>query len=164
MFLLIGMIIMWVFLTGELTLGNVGFASLLSLCLLFISGGGMRIKYLQRKQKFSIFKYLVTLTRFSLFFLGQLLSAGITVFLSILNPHKLQPGVIAVPLDVKSHAEITLLANLITLTPGTVSLDVSTDNRVIYVHTIQYEDEETFRKEIKDGFEQRVIEVMNPWK
>ncbi|MFK7804445.1 MAG: Na+/H+ antiporter subunit E [Anaerolineae bacterium] len=162
MFLFIAMIFIWVFLTGELSWGNVGFASFLSLLLVFTSGRRMQVSYFQPRKGFNIFKYLVTLARFSLFFLGQLVIAGSTVFWSILNPRGLQPGVIAVPLDVKSRPEITLLANLITLTPGTLTLDVSTDRRVMYVHTIDFEDVESFRKEIKNGFEKRVIEVMNP--
>lgn len=145
-------------------MGNIGFASLLSLFLLFISGRGMQVKFfIQPRKGFSLPKYVMTLIRFTLFFLYQLLIAGIMVFWAILNPKGLKAGVIAVPLDVKSNAEITLLANLITLTPGTLTLDVSTDKKVMYVHTIQFEDAESFRQEIKNGFEKRVIEVMNPW-
>ena len=163
MFLFIGMIIIWVFLTGELTLGNVGFASLLSLFLLFVSGRGMNLRYFRPRQEgFNLFKYSWTLIKFVGFFLWQLVQAGVTVFLSIFNPDALRPGVIAVPLDVKSNVEITLLANLITLTPGTLTLDVSTDKRVMYVHTIEFEDKASFIKGIKDGFEKRVIEVMRP--
>lgn len=163
MFLFIGMIIIWVFLTGELTLGNVGFASILSLFLLFVSGRGMHFNYFKpRKEGFNILKYIWTLVKFVGFFLAQLGQAGLTVFLSIFNPDGLHPGVIAVPLDVETNAEITLLANLITLTPGTLTLDVSTDKRVMYVHTIEFENKDLFVKGIKDGFEKRVLEVMRP--
>ena len=122
----------------------------------------MNVQFFQPRKGFNFFKYLLTLIRFVTFFLVQLAQAGMTVFWSILRPERLTPGVIAVPLDVKSDAEITLLANLITLTPGTLTLDVSTDNRVIYVHTIQFDDVDSFRQEIKGGFEKRVMEVMNP--
>ena len=48
----------------------------------------------------------------------------------------LRPAIVAFPLTVKSDAEITLLANLITLTPGTLSVDVSEDRAVLYVHVL----------------------------
>jgi multicomponent Na+:H+ antiporter subunit E len=74
----------------------------------------------------------------------------------------MRPGVVAIPLDVQTDAEITLLANLITLTPGTLSLDVSTDRRVLYIHVmyIDNDDVEAVRRKIKEGFERRVLEVL----
>jgi multicomponent Na+:H+ antiporter subunit E len=74
----------------------------------------------------------------------------------------MRPGIIAIPLDARTDLEITLLANLITLTPGTLSLDVSADRRVLYVHVmyIDNDDIEAVRRSIKDGFERRVLEVL----
>ena len=55
----------------------------------------------------------------------------------MLSPHpKIRPGIIGVPLDAKTDGEITLLACLITLTPGTLSLDVSDDRKTLYVHSM----------------------------
>jgi multicomponent Na+:H+ antiporter subunit E len=72
----------------------------------------------------------------------------------------MRPGIIAIPLDARTDLEITLLANLITLTPGTLSLDVSADRRVLYIHVmyIDNDDIEAVRRNIKDGFERRVLE------
>ncbi len=53
----------------------------------------------------------------------------------------------------------TTLADLITLTPGTLSMDVSTDRKVLYVHVADCEDVGRARREIKQGFERRVREV-----
>ena len=66
----------------------------------------------------------------------------------------------AIPLDARSDAEITLLANLITLTPGSLYLDVSQNRCVMYVHTMHVDDLDAFRRSIKDGFERRVMEVL----
>jgi multicomponent Na+:H+ antiporter subunit E len=97
---------------------------------------------------------------FAGFFLWELLLANLRVAYDIVTPgYFMRPGVIAIPLDVKSDAEITLLANLITLTPGTLSLDVSTDRRTLYIHAVYVKDLEKFRQSIKDGFERRVQEV-----
>ena len=63
------------------------------------------------------------------------------------------------PLDLKSDAGITVLANLITLTPGTLSLDVSPDRKTLFVHALHVEDPDAFRREVKEGFERRVKEA-----
>jgi multicomponent Na+:H+ antiporter subunit E len=97
---------------------------------------------------------------FLVYFMVELLRANFRVALEVLTPDfNMSPAIVAIPLDIKRDIEITLLANLITLTPGTLSLDVSTDRRVLYVHTMYITDIEAFRREIKDGFETRVKEL-----
>jgi multicomponent Na+:H+ antiporter subunit E len=71
----------------------------------------------------------------------------------------MNPAIIAVPLDVKTDMEITLLANVITLTPGTLSLDVSNDKKVLYVHAAYVEDREEFVQDLKNGFEKKLMEI-----
>ena len=96
-----------------------------------------------------------------LFFLWELLKANLRVAYEVLTPgFRFRPGVIMIPLDARSDAEITLLANLISLTPGTLSLDVSADRRVLYVHAMFIDDPERVKRQIKQGFERRVIEVL----
>jgi multicomponent Na+:H+ antiporter subunit E len=100
------------------------------------------------------------IVNFILFFLWQLILSNLRVAYEVITlPHSMRPGIVAVPLDVKTEAAITLLANLITLTPGTLSLDVSADRRVLYIHTMYVDNVEQFRREIKEGFERRVLEV-----
>jgi multicomponent Na+:H+ antiporter subunit E len=65
----------------------------------------------------------------------------------------LKPAVIAYPLGLTSDAEITLLANLITLTPGTLSVDVSDDRRTLFIHCVDVDDVDTVVTDIRDGFE-----------
>lgn len=98
---------------------------------------------------------------FVLFFLWELSRANLKVAFDVLTPrHRMVPGVIAIPLDARTDAEITLLANLITLTPGTLSLDVSTDRRVLYVHAMYIDDVDALKREIKQGLERRVLELL----
>jgi multicomponent Na+:H+ antiporter subunit E len=95
------------------------------------------------------------------FFLWELLLANLRVAHDVLTPrHYMRPGVIAVPLDAETDNEITMLSNLLTLTPGTLSLDVSVDRKVLYVHAMYIDDAEEVRRKIKDGFERRVLEVL----
>ncbi len=158
MTLLVLLMIIWVALSGELSWANVGFGFVLAGILLFVGGRAMQVNYftLRGGNQFIRLWHFIT---FTLFFLKELILASFSVFFAILVPSRLQPGVVAVPLDIRSNSEITLLANLITLTPGTLSLDVSTDRRVIYVHTIRVDDPEEFRRSIKNGFERRVMEL-----
>jgi len=98
---------------------------------------------------------------FALFFLRELIAANLRVAIDVLTPrHHMQPRVLAVPLDARTDAEITLLANLISLTPGTLSLDVSSDRRVLFIHAMYASDAEALRQDIKRGLERRVLELM----
>lgn len=72
----------------------------------------------------------------------------------------LRPAVLAVPLEEGlTDAEITLLVTLITLTPGTLTLDVSGDRRQMFVHFMHIDDEEAAIDSVKSGFERRILEV-----
>jgi len=95
------------------------------------------------------------------FFLWELAVANLRVAAAVLGPsHLVRPGIVAVPLDVTSDAGIALLANLITLTPGTLSLDVSADRRFLYVHCLAVDDPDETVRSIKHGFERRVLGVL----
>lgn len=94
------------------------------------------------------------------FALWSIVKANIDVARIVIRPRlNIKPGIIAIPLDVRSEVGITVLANLITLTPGTVTLDVSSDRRTIYVHCIDIQDADAIRDDIKQNFERRVMEL-----
>jgi len=93
-------------------------------------------------------------------FLLDLLRANIRMAGIILSPKmKLRPAVIAVPLILKSEPAIILLANLMTLTPGTLTLDISNDRRMLYIHTVYLDDPEAFKQQLLDGYEKRLKEL-----
>lgn len=104
---------------------------------------------------------IVAVAEFVLFFLKELLVANLRVAHDVLTPkHHMTPGIVAVPLDLESDLQITLLATLITLTPGTLSLHVAEDRRTLYVHAMYIdEDPDALVQRIKHGFERRVMEV-----
>jgi multicomponent Na+:H+ antiporter subunit E len=70
------------------------------------------------------------------------------------------PGIVAIPLKAKTDLEITLLSNIITMTPGTLALDVSDDNQFLFVHSMYIKSKEDFIHDIKDGFERRLLEIL----
>jgi multicomponent Na+:H+ antiporter subunit E len=95
-------------------------------------------------------------------FLWELLVSALRVALIVLRPNlrtSLRPAIVAFPLSVRSDAEITLLANLITLTPGTLSVDVADDRSTLYVHVLHLADRDRLVADLAAGFEQRVREV-----
>ncbi len=95
-----------------------------------------------------------------LFFLYDVLRANLRMAATILSPRmRLKPAVVAVPLILKSEAAITLLANMMTLTPGTLSLDISTDRQRLYLHTVWLEDADDFRRQLVEGYERRLKEL-----
>ncbi len=108
------------------------------------------------------FERISTLIRFIAFFLYELVASNLRVALDVLTPkHSMTPRIIAIPLDAKSDAEITLLANLISLTPGSLSLDVSADKKVIYAHVMYSKDADAARRDIKNGLERWVLKLFS---
>lgn len=97
----------------------------------------------------------------AVYFLRELIMANLTMAYYVLSPlDRIRPAIVGVPLSPMTDTELSLLANLITLTPGTLSVDVSPDKRTLYVHTMRVDDAEAFRAEIREGFERRVLEAM----
>ncbi len=93
-------------------------------------------------------------------FVRELLLSVHQVALAVLWPGRvLQSGIVAIPLRVRSDAGIALFANMITLTPGTTSLHLSSDRRVLYAHVMNLEGDPV--AQIVEGFERRVIAALN---
>ncbi|MBF7054016.1 Na+/H+ antiporter subunit E [Halomonas sp. KAO] len=94
---------------------------------------------------------LPRLVRFIAFFIKELAMANLKVAYDIVTPPwYMKPGVIAMPLQARSEFEIAFVANLISLTPGTLSLDVSDDRRVLYIHAMFLDDEEALRANLAE--------------
>lgn len=101
--------------------------------------------------------------KLAVIFIYELVKASVTVAVIVLSPwRRLEPAIIAFPLEATSDAEITLLANMITLTPGTLSMDVSDDRSTLYVHAIDAPDPDAVVADIKKSFERRIMKVFNP--
>jgi len=101
----------------------------------------------------------VAWVRLAALFARELVLSVHDVVRTVVRPSRVVcSGIVAVPLDVRSEAGIALLANLVTLTPGTTSLHVSDDRRVLYVHALSLSDD--LVAQIKSGFEKHVMEVL----
>ncbi|RFA30361.1 Na+/H+ antiporter subunit E [Alkalilimnicola ehrlichii] len=145
--------ITWVVLTGTFTAVNLVAGFVLAYVVLRLTkrGSPQFDRYFSKTPKFIGFIF---------FFIWDLLKSNLRVAYDVITPsHHMRPGVIGVPLDAETDAEITILANLITVTPGTLSLDVSGDRKTLYIHAMYIDNEEELRKDIKN-LERRVIELL----
>jgi multicomponent Na+:H+ antiporter subunit E len=107
------------------------------------------------------FRKVVDVVSFLCFFVWELVLSNLRVAWDVLTPKSSRrPGVIAVPLEEATDTEITVLANFVTLTPGSLSLDVAPGRDCLYVHAMFVDDPESLKTEIKEGFERRVLEVL----
>ncbi len=101
------------------------------------------------------------LLSFLLFYLRELLRANLRVAHDAVTPtHHMRPAILAVPLEARTDFEILLLANLITMTPGSLSLEVSRDRRTLFVHVMYVADPEKMRREIQTHIERRVLDLL----
>lgn len=150
--LLLLMTFLWLAVTGSITLLNL----LLGLA---VSAASLWLVRFQVDSSWVKVRPLQLLLLCGLFFKELALSAIKVAILVVQPKMKLKPGIFAFPLSVTRDFEITLLANLITLTPGTLSVDVSADRRILYVHALDCSDPTAARRDIANGFERRIKEA-----
>ncbi|HCL66339.1 MAG TPA: Na+/H+ antiporter subunit E [Rhizobium sp.] len=146
------MAIVWAAITGSASLHNLIFGFVLStLTLGLIRGQINGTGYITRATRVASLAWL---------FFVELAKSAWKVAIMVVSPKlEIQPGIFAYPLTVTRDFEITLLANLITLTPGTLSVDVSEDRKTLYVHAIDCSDPEGTKREIAEGFERKIREA-----
>lgn len=146
------MAVIWATVSGSFTVPNLIFGFVISLLTLYL----LRERFVGRDYT-SRFRRVLALV---LLFLVELAKSAWRVATLVLQPKMdLKPGIFAFPLTVKSDWEISLLANLITLTPGTLSVDVSDDRTTLYIHAIDCSDVEVARRDIAEGFEKKIMEA-----
>ena len=146
--------LLWALLTGEVSVRSLATGFVLgyfALTLLYPSVGKTN----------SYFQKSMLGIRFALFFTKELIVSSWRVAVDVIKPLPLmRPGVIGIPLDAETDLEITMLANLISLTPGTLSLDVSKDRKTLYIHAMYVLNPDDLRTEIKDNLERRLLELL----
>lgn len=94
-------------------------------------------------------------------FLWDLVTSSIQVAKAVISPRDItRPRLLIVPLEAKTPVEVTLVANFISLTPGTLSVDVSADGRSLLVHDLFAGDSgDATRRDVREGIEARVLKV-----
>lgn len=147
--------LVWAGITGEFSLGNLFIGFILGFAILLISMPVFNDSTYANNVWLAI--------KLAFYFVKELVSSSIRVSKEILRPKlKLRSGVVGIPLEAaETDVEITLLANIITVTPGTLSLDISDDKKTLYVHSMYItSDIEGFRLSIKNGYEKQILKLI----
>lgn len=144
----------WALTTNNLSVLNILFGAVIAgLALFLVRDKVAGPRFLPRLRRVASLAWLFTF---------ELIVSAVRVARLVIRPDMtpyLRPGIVAFPLTAKRDAEITTLANLITLTPGTLSLDVSEDRSTLYVHAIDVADRQALIDDIATGFETKVMEA-----
>jgi multicomponent Na+:H+ antiporter subunit E len=144
--------IVWIMLTMKMTVENFIFGFLISFGILVLIYGRQHPGYFMR---------IPRVLSFLLLFIYEIVKGSLRIGYDIATPkHYMRPGILAIPLTATSDLEITLLANIITFTPGTMSMDVSRDRKVLYVYSVYINDEQEDVAAIKNGLEKKLLEAM----
>lgn len=105
-------------------------------------------------------KHPLKLAWFVLVVLYDIVKANIQVSLLILLPRREpHPGFVEYPLEVTDRLAVTLLANTITMTPGTVSTNIRLDGASLLIHVLDLDDEQALIREIRDRYERPLKEI-----
>ncbi|MFO7856226.1 MAG: Na+/H+ antiporter subunit E [Paracoccaceae bacterium] len=143
----------WAALVGEFTLPNLTVGFLVA----FLALRLMRPLFADD----SYFLRVPRLAALALLFLYDLVVSSLRVAQDVLRPlPKNTPGIVAVPLKAATDTEILLVSSLVTLTPGSLSLDLSSDARTLYVHGMFVEDAEDLRREVSEQLETAVLKAL----
>ncbi len=143
----------WMLLQGDLHLSK------------FLEGYAVAFLFLwitrRSVEKTPYFSKIFRVIGFTFYFIKEIIVSNLIVAYDIITPgYYMKPAILAIPLECKTDLEITLFANLITLTPGTWSIDVSTDKKVLYIHAMYVDDVDNFIAGLKSSLERKLLEVL----
>lgn len=143
----------WVALTGSLYYSNFLFGFMLGFFILWVMN--------RREADQRYFNRVPKTIGFVLFLLYSMLVANIQVAYDVITPkYFFKPGIVRYEMKAKSDLEINLLSTMISLTPGTLIVDISEDKKTIYIHVMYLKSKEKFVKEIREGLEKRLLEIL----
>ena len=145
--------VVWVLLQNKITAGMAVFGIILGI----IIPRATAIWWPDRPKGFRMGKMIT----YSFLVMWDIIVANVQVAWIVLTvPNKkLKPAWIVIPLELKQPEAITVLAGTITLTPGTVSADLSDEGHSLLVHVLHTDDPDSVRDEIKSRYERRLKEI-----
>ena len=147
------LILTWLMLVNEFKWGSLVFATLLGIILPLMTAAYWPNRPLIRNWPAAVEYVLIVL--------WDIVRSNITVAMIVLfrPAAKLNPLWVTVPLDVTSPEAITVLAGTITMTPGTVTADLSADGRSLLIHCLDATDADAIRDDIKSRYEARLKRI-----
>lgn len=143
----------WVALTGSMYYTNFVFGFMLGFLILWIMN--------RNESDRGYFNKVPRIISFIFYFVYEMIKANIQVAYDVMTPkYFMRPGVVRYPMDAETEMEINILSMMISLTPGTLILDISEDKKTIYIHVMYLQDPEKFVKDTKEGLEHRLLEAL----
>ena len=157
---------LWCVLTRELSFPNVVLGLAISTLLVVITGAGgtstpegersPRPRLIRALGRRTLLRPLLAL-ELAAFFFFELVISNVRIALLVLRREiRVRPVILAVPVETESEEELAILSDLITLTPGTLSLDVNEDGKTLMVHVLSASDPQKVRQQIREGLARRV--------
>lgn len=152
-FLTLLLAVVWTLLQNQVSSGMVVFGVILGIIIPKLTAAW----WPDRPQRFRLRKMIA----YSIMVLWDIMVANVEVAWIVLTRSnaKLRPAWVVIPLDVKSPEAISILAGTITLTPGTVSADLSSEGNSLLVHALDADDPDAVRDDIKTRYERRLLEI-----
>lgn len=145
--------VVWLLMNNTLAAGHLFLALVLSITIPWLLAGLQSAHPPIQKPGLAV--------RYSLMVLMDIVTANVEVALKVIGPMaKLKPAFVAIQLDIESDLGITLLASTVSLTPGTVSAEISEDKKWLYIHTLHLDDEQALINSIKQRYEQPLMEIL----
>ncbi len=144
----------WVALTGQLDYSNFVFGYTMGFFILWMVNRSVKAntEYFYRVPK--IFAFIIL-------FFYDLLKANYQVTKDVITPnYNMKPGIVKYQMEAKTDFEITMLANMIALTPGTVVIDLSKDKRFMYIHVMYLANKEEFIRRLSNRIEKKLLEII----
>lgn len=142
----------WLLLTHQFTVGNILLAAILAW---LIPLGVSRVRTVAVPMR----RPLKMIPFFGLLLVDIIISNLVVAKQVLGAPEQLQPGFVIIPLELKKALPITILASTISLTPGTVSIEVSNDRKTLYVHALHVDSETKLVDRIKCRYEKPLKEI-----
>lgn len=105
-----------------------------------------------------VFRFII----FVLYYLKELIVSSLYVAWDIITPKDLmKPGIVEVPFDLKSETAVIAFANLISMTPGSLTMDMSPDKKKIYIHAMYLHDKQEFIDKMKNELEHKIRQIFD---
>lgn len=143
---------LWMFLANSFSASSFIIGYLLGLIAMFAMRRGFSTRF--------YIGSFIALIRLFIRFLYELVVANLEVLSIILKPRlDIKPGIFAYETELEHNWQITLLSLLITLTPGTLVVDISDDNKTLYIHALHMPEADDAVASIRNSFEKAILEV-----
>jgi multicomponent Na+:H+ antiporter subunit E len=135
----------WIGLTNSLSFQELGVGAVVSLAVAYLFGGD---------EKLNLWAIFLKYAQFTPVFIKALIQSNLQVARIVLSPSlPVNPGIVKLKTSLKNDYDKLILANAITLTPGTITLDLEGENIYIHILNLKTTDKSTLQHDIIEAFE-----------